>query len=250
MRCCCKNKGNHLGGRFAVIKWATTSCDAHRPSVPSTSCSGRHPTPKHSHDSWTQAAPSSLRATRMQQDWRRRRNCVIISWRRCRLNTLTSRPRTRPLLPQLTDVTSFVAVYSTSNSYSSQSWYSYPAYPVSAGFWNNFGQSQLCNSPVQYPVWSHEQTAFRQQDEVSAGDLVKVVTDRSSERILMPPLAVLLTSGRKRRREETLNKCLRETADEEKMKTIRGMQSFFRTHTVWRKKCSLNASLQQKTLIL
>nr|XP_055030303.1 uncharacterized protein LOC129419238 isoform X3 [Misgurnus anguillicaudatus] len=158
------------------------------------------------------------------------------------------------LLETLTDVTSFVAVYSTSNSYSSQSWYSYPAYPVSAGFWNNFGQSQLCNSPVQYPVWSHEQTAFRQQDEVSAGDLVKVVTDRSSEslmfRILMPPLAVLLTSGRKRRREETLNKCLRETADEEKMKTIRGMQSFFRTHTVWRKKCSLNASLQQKTLIL
>ncbi|XP_073710047.1 uncharacterized protein [Misgurnus anguillicaudatus] len=154
------------------------------------------------------------------------------------------------LLETLTDVTSFVAVYSTSNSYSSQSWYRYPAYPVSAGFWNNFGQSQLCNSPVQYPVWSHEQTAFREQDEVSAGDLVKVVTDRSSERILMPPLAVLLTSGRKRRREETLNKCLRETADEEKMKTIRGMQSFFRTHTVWRKKCSLNASLQQKTLIL
>lgn len=70
---------------------------------------------------------------------------------------------------------------------------------------------------------------------MSAGDLVKVVTDRSSERILMPPLAVLLTSGRKRRREETLNKCLRETTDEEKMKTIRGMQSFFRNHTVWRK---------------
>ncbi|XP_065114051.1 KH homology domain-containing protein 4-like isoform X2 [Paramisgurnus dabryanus] len=54
-------------------------------------------------------------------------------------------------------------VYSTNNSYSSQSWYSYPAYPVSAGFWNNSGQSQLRNSPVQYPVWSREQTPLTQQ---------------------------------------------------------------------------------------
>ncbi|XP_051513158.1 KH homology domain-containing protein 4-like [Myxocyprinus asiaticus] len=85
--------------------------------------------------------------------------------------------------------------YSANNSYSSQSWFSYPSngytstyppFPTASGYWSNSsghwnnssgltGQSQLTSSPVQYPVCSHQPNAFLKQDE----DIVSDGTDRS-----------------------------------------------------------------------
>ncbi|XP_051952617.1 KH homology domain-containing protein 4-like [Xyrauchen texanus] len=90
--------------------------------------------------------------------------------------------------------------YSANNSYSSQSWFSYPSngytstyppFPSASGYWNNSsghwnnssgltGQSQLTSSPVQYPVCSHQPNSFLKQDD----DVVSDGTDSSPSPLL------------------------------------------------------------------